>query len=353
MKLKIISCLIALAMIIATVAACATIPLDDPNGTSEASSAEPSGSEESAVSVESSVSEEPVSEDESSEEESSREPSEEESSEEESLDTESGTEDSSEAEESSRPEFSGDPEPVTPVPGYISTDSVDAYFNDSVFVGNSIMYGYDRRVQSWRNSYPDILGTAKFFCAGSFGFYNNSNPIDDESTHPSYQGVKYKIEDMPSVMGIKTVYLNLMGLNDLGMYSPESECARLTADCVIETIEKLQANSPDVEVVVLSGTYMFDHSKGKFSKLRNVNLSKLNQYVLEYCNEKGLDYVDIANPLLATNDYLADEYCSDDYCHINEKGYIVWTELLRDYARAKQNGTWKNPEEMRIIYTEK
>lgn len=353
MKLKIISCLIALAMIIATVAACATIPLDNPEGTSEVSSEAESGSE--PVSEESTSSEEPSSVDESSEEESSLEPSEEEPSVAESSETEPSEEESSEepAEESSRPVFSGDPEPVTPVPGYISTDAVDSYFNDSVFVGNSIMYGYDRRVQSWRNSYPDILGTAKFFCAGSFGFYNNSNPIDDESTHPSYQGVKYKIEDMPSVMGIKTVYLNLMGLNDLGMYSPESECARLTADCVIETIEKLQANSPDVEVVVLSGTYMYNHSKGKFSKLRNVNLSKLNQYVLEYCNEKGLDFVDIANPLLATDDYLADEYCSDDYCHINEKGYIVWTELLRDYARAKQNGTWKNPSEMRIIYTEK
>ena len=352
MRLKIISCLIALAMIIATVAACTTIPMDNPNSSEDA----PDSSLEASVD-ESSESVASESEDSSEEEseESVFEPSEDSSVEESASEDESSEEESSEdvSEESSRPVFTGDPEPVTPVPGYISTDSVDSYFNDSVFVGNSIMYGYDRRVQSWRNSYPDILGTAKFFCAGSFGFYNNSNPIDDESTHPSYQGVKYKIEDMPAVMGVKTVYLNLMGLNDLGMYSPESECARLTADCVIETIEKLQANSPDVEVVVLSGTYMFNHSKGKFSKLRNVNLSKLNQYILDYCNEKGLDYVDIANPLLATDDYLADEYCSDDYCHINEKGYIIWTELLRDYARAKQDGTWKNPKEMRIIYTEK
>ena len=40
------------------------------------------------------------------------------------------------------------------------------------------------------------------------------------------------------------------------------------------------------------------------------------------------------------------EWSSDGSYHIKEDPYMIWVQLLRDYARKKENGTWKNPSVM-------
>ena len=74
----------------------------------------------------------------------------------------------------------------------------------------------------------------------------------------------------------------------------------------------------------------------------------MNNYLLEYCNENGLDFIDIASQLTEKG-CLADKYASDGYCHIGQSGYKIWTAILRDYAVSKQNGTYTNPEKMPIL----
>lgn len=240
--------------------------------------------------------------------------------------------------------------PVIPVPDSVTAADEDAFFNDSVFVGNSIMLGYENFAKTQRaGSIPDFLGNSKFFCAGSFGVYhNNRTPASQkDAANPSYRGEKYSVEDAVGVMGVKTVYVNFMGLNDLALYYDAKNCARKCADDVIKMIGRINEKYPDVNVVILSATYL-TKSTNNMASLNNKNLSLLNNYLLEYCNENGLDFVDIASQL-TENGCLADKYASDGYCHIRNAGYRIWTAILRDYAVRKMNGTYQNPERMPVL----
>lgn len=240
--------------------------------------------------------------------------------------------------------------PVIPVPEKLVASDVDSYFNDSMFVGNSIMLGFQKFANTQRTgSIPDFLGTSKFFVAGNFGVYhNNRTPASKKNaTNPSYQGVKYSVEDAVGVIGAKTVYINFMGLNDLALYYDPANCSRKCANDVISMIEIIKERYPDVKIVILSATYLTKATNNQPS-LNNRNLSLLNNYLLDYCNENGHDFVDIASQL-TENGCLADGYASDGYCHIWTKGYKVWTAILRDYAARKIEGTYVNPERMPIL----
>ena len=268
------------------------------------------------------------------------------------VSSENSTEESSMEEPSSVPDSDYEimDTPVIPVPDTLTSAKEDAFFNDSVFVGNSIMLGYEKFAKSQRaGDVSDFLGNAKFFTAGSWGVYhNNRTPASaSDAANPSYQGTKYSVEDAVGVMGVKTVYLNLMGLNDLALYGDSKNCSRKCADDVIKLIEKIKSTYPDVEVVILSATYL-TASRNNYPSLNNKNLSLMNNYLLDYCNENGLDFVDIASQLTEKG-CLADKYASDGYCHLWTAGFKVWTAILRDYAVRKTNGTYSNPEKMPIL----
>ncbi len=255
---------------------------------------------------------------------------------------------SSRAQEESSEEASVDTE--LEIPTTITADSVDSFFNDGIFVGNSIMLKYQKFVSKYRaSSVPDFMGTSTFFCGGSFGVYhNNHTPADKEgAVNPTYQGKKYSVQDMVAVANPKRVFLNLAGLNDMGIYSSADICAEETAKEMIKIIKDIKTNNPEVEVVVLSTTYMIK-SYNSMKKLNNENLSIMNNLVLDYCNANGVDYVDISS-MLNENGCLADKYCSDPDsggCHLNDSGCLVWTGLLRNYAAKKLAGVYKNPESM-------
>ena len=50
----------------------------------------------------------------------------------------------------------------------LGSDAIDSYFNDSVFVGNSIMLHYKNYVTRRRGSDSGFLGNAKFHASASF-----------------------------------------------------------------------------------------------------------------------------------------------------------------------------------------
>jgi len=235
------------------------------------------------------------------------------------------------------------------IPTTITADSVDSFFNDGIFVGNSIMLKYEKFVSKYRtSSVSDFLGTSKFFCAGSFGVYHNNNtPADKaDAVNPSYQGTKYSVQDMVGVANPKRVFLNLAGLNDMGIF-PVKSCAEDTAKEMIQIIKDIKNEHPEVEIVVLSTTYMIKRNNN-MTRLNNENLSIMNNLILDYCNANGVDFVDVST-LLTENGCLADKYCSDIDslgCHLNDSGCLVWTGILRNYAAKKLSGVYKNPQSM-------
>lgn len=249
-------------------------------------------------------------------------------------------------------DVSYDPGPV--IPDSVTASDVDAFYDGSIFVGNSIMLKYEKFVNKYRaSSVKGFLGTAKFFCAGSFGVYHNNHTPASSSgaVNPTYQGEKYSVQDMIGVASPKRVLLNLAGLNDMGIYASADICASETANEMIKLLQDIRTTYPNVEVVVLSTTYMIK-SYNSMPKLNNENLSIMNNLVLDYCNANGIDFVDISTLLTGDNGCLKDEYCSDPTsggCHLTDSGCLVWTGLLRHYAADKLQGKYKNPQSMPFL----
>lgn len=101
--------------------------------------------------------------------------------------TETQEETTEKAEEASVSEES----PVT----YEYTQVDDGYFNDAVFIGDSISYGFELYVTEKRANGETVLGEAKFLTSGSLSYGNSLWDVSDESVHPTYNGVKMKLED--------------------------------------------------------------------------------------------------------------------------------------------------------------
>lgn len=233
----------------------------------------------------------------------------------------------------------------------INADVNDGFFNDSVFVGNSIMLHYKNYVLAKRAAVPDLLGNSSFFAAASFSYYNNKNqkPTDADCALPIYRGEKLDIGEAVDRMGVKTVYLSLMALNDIALYRDGETGVEETYKLFTQLIETLKNTHPSMNIVVINNTYLHSSSSG-MKKLNNANIKKLNDKVLQYCNQSGYDYIDVNEVLLDDNNCLGTEFCSDvgssAACHLTTAAYNAWTHILRDYAVKKTEGKWANPTEL-------
>lgn len=272
------------------------------------------------------------------------------SSEPDSSEPDSSTPDSSTPDSSVPEVLDGGTDPIVTAPGGIFTSNVDAFFNNSMFVGHSVIVHFYNRTTKWRNNVDaDILGDAMFCCSSSFSFYNNlyQTPETADNVLPKYRGEAYNIEDLPAATGRDTMYLSLMGLNDLGMVGGPDTCVDRVRDEVVQCIEAIREKNPELKLVVLASTYLTRDKS--YANLNNRNLSLLNNKVLDYCNANGIDFIDVASPLRDGGGYLASRYSSDSYCHLTDEAYYIWMDVLREYALQKGAGTWQNPQSIPLF----
>ena len=150
-------------------------------------------------------------------------------------------------------------------------------------------------------------------------------------------------------MGVKNVYLSLMALNDIALYKDGITGVNETFTLFKALVDELKAEFPGINIVVIDNTYLHK-SANDMKKLNNGTIHTLNTMVLDYCNQNGIDFIDVAYVLLDDERCLGTEFCSDVgsqvACHLNSSAYNAWTEILRDYAAKKTAGRWANPTEL-------
>lgn len=204
----------------------------------------------------------------------------------------------------------------------VSQEEIDAFFDNSVFVGDSVME--DFRNYSFARS-DTWLGRLKFLAAVSFSTYSALRPVTSKSIHPIYAGEKRLVEDSIALMGAKKVFM-LFGPNDINITGIEK-----TAANYVELAKRIRAQSPDVEFHIMSMPYTVkghrDHN------LYNDNIRKYNEAMKNLAAEQGWGFVDIANPMADENGDLIESYSSDRDIHLRRAAYDVWCQVLRDYAK--------------------
>ena len=283
----------------------------------EEKSDEPSVDESSVLAENSEESAEEISQEsgEESIEESSEESAEEsveETSEESTGESREIPEESSEQEESQ----------YTPTP-VISGETVDAsWFDDAVFVGDSVTLKL-----SYYADYGS-LGNADFLCAGSLGYNNAQWGYDHpDNVHPVYNGIKYTVEDGAAMLQPKKIFI-MLGMNDIGLYGVDGAVEGMKS-----LTAKIQQRCPDAVIYVQSVTPMLSYKQ--LSDLNNTTIDAFDQAIQPICQERGYIYLDVASAVNDGYGNLMEAYCSDATAmglHFSDAGCEAWVNYLKSHV---------------------
>lgn len=210
----------------------------------------------------------------------------------------------------------------------VSEAEAEAWFEDAVFVGDSIMLGWKNYNNSHLEANPAFFGPTHFLCEGSYGAGHALEPVSSSSLHPLYKGEQHLLWDSIEMMGAKKVFI-CFGLNDVAIYGVEGTANNFRTLC-----DKILEKTPDAKIFIISSMYLMDDSHQK--KLTNENLRILNGLLRNMCSERGFGFVDIASHLVGEDGYLKTEYCSDPQsntpCHHTTAAYNIWAQILRSVA---------------------
>ena len=218
--------------------------------------------------------------------------------------------------------------PVT----YEYTQVDDSYFNDAVFIGDSISYGFELYVTEKRANGETVLGEAKFLTSGSLSYGNSLWDVSDESVHPTYNGVKMKLEDAIAQIKPGKIYI-LLGTNDVALYGVEQTIANADTE-----ISRMLEASPGAEIFIMSTTPKYSPAESDVDgALNNADIDALNVAMRNFAVEKGYNFMNIAPLFKDETGGLAADYCSDKEgmgIHFTSAAYDIWLNFL--YSHGKQ-----------------
>lgn len=224
-------------------------------------------------------------------------------------------------------------EAASPDPAMLTDEELAQYYNESVFVGDSIMVGFRNHCTKKKDSF---MNGAQFLAVGSYSAANAIKPVTSKNIHPLYKGKKYQIWDAIPRMGVKRVFI-LLGMNDIAILGLEG-----ARDQYEEVINKVVEACPDAEIHILSMTYTLKDAGT--TMLNNKNIAKYNVLLEEMAQENGWDYINVTDSISDGKGNLDAAYCSDDFVHLSSAAYDVWETLFRDFANAQPKGAPETPE---------
>lgn len=200
--------------------------------------------------------------------------------------------------------------------------SENAYFNDAIFIGDSVSYKLKLFTMSEANKGNYPLGTATFFTAGSFSWSNSLWDINDKnSVHPTLNGKKMGIADAIKNSNATKAYI-MLGMNDIASYGVDKALENSK-----KVLDQIDEKDPDVTIYIQSVTPII---KGKeHGRFTNDNIHKYNDQMKKICDERGYKFLDL-NTVMG-GDYLINEYCGDPEAmgiHFTNSACRVWIDYL-------------------------
>ena len=225
----------------------------------------------------------------------------------------------------SAPVYTPTPEPVqTPASGQPN----DAYFDNALFIGDSIMEGIRQYVAKNRSVEP-TLGNAQFLTdvAGV-----SIAGLAQTGMGYRYQGADQSLQQILTQIRPARIFL-MLGLNDLAAADPDiggiiSSYAQL--------ISQIRQAVPGVEVIVLTNPpkvaslWLPDYTANR--NFSNALIADFVEALIQMCGSQGIPYINTHQTLLDENGALPDSYCRDGYVHLNDTGSKVVVDALYAFA---------------------
>lgn len=199
-------------------------------------------------------------------------------------------------------------EPPVTEPAYTPVE--DEWFDDVLFIGNSLTVGLRDYAR---------LGNAEYYCNVGMTVFN---VFDSWAQDKGFRQMQLK-----TLLQIKTygkIYIHL-GTNETG-YPLEGFIQRYQ-----ELVDMVRQYQPDA-VIILQGIMTVGHAKAdKVYYMTPQRIFEMNDQIEAMAEGDKMRYIDVNEWIADEEGFLPDDW-SGDGCHPYGKGYGEWAQWIRDNA---------------------
>ena len=187
----------------------------------------------------------------------------------------------------------------------------EGYFADSLFIGDSRMYGLQL--------YGDIK-EGYWYAATSMAVFNyNNKPVDVAGFGT------VTLDNLLQQKKFGQIYVN-MGINEIGY-----EMTYLK-NTYTEFYNKLRTLQPDAKIIIISNLHVTKaYSDTSSNGITNPRLNELNAHLKAMQDGQHIFYLDINHLFDDANGALSVE-CTGDGVHVYGQQYLTTSEYLRSHA---------------------
>ena len=224
------------------------------------------------------------------------------------------------------PEPTPEPTPTPVTIEMLDSGMYDDFFDDAVFIGDSVTWTFARYVSAVRREHPDFLGDAKFLGTISMSVrIASQNKKIPEGITFQFRGKAVTLTEGIQLTGAKKAFI-LLGLNDIAIRNwTEVETWFVTM------IDVIRAECPDVEII-LQGVLPVTQN---FCETENIKIecwNSFNEILERIAAEQNVQYLFFGDQLMDEKGYLRLDLSSDKKYHLNEAGEEIWVRNLRAFA---------------------
>ena len=216
------------------------------------------------------------------------------------------------------------PEPITEE--RLQSCEFDFFFDDAVFVGDSVTRTFNNYANARRKTEEGFLGEARFMGAVAMSVMNaSSNRAYPGGITFTVRGKPVSVTEGLNLLEAKKAFI-LLGGNDIGFRSwdaVEGYYARL--------IDLIHEQCPDTEVI-LQGVFPVTRDYCRTERVRIERWNSFNEILARVCDEHGATFLNFSDQLKDEDGYLPDAFSSDRRDHLSEKGEEIWVRALRLFA---------------------
>lgn len=203
--------------------------------------------------------------------------------------------------------------------------SETAFFENSVFVGDSLTVGFS----DYCRTHDSIASESTYFLArvscSAKATVSKNALTKYANIMPKYNGRVQYIEDSVSQLpNVKKLFI-CYGMNDLTSSTPEQFLEDMQT-----LIARITEKTPGLQVYVISIPCVVANVNNGY--LNNKNIQTANILLQNACVNNGWGFINIAEYLMGADNALRPEYSSDNYVHENTKAYHIWNKVLKEYA---------------------
>ena len=202
--------------------------------------------------------------------------------------------------EENEPPAEPEKQPLAPVPE--SEPVEDTYFNDTAFLGDSRTEGFQL--------YSGLKTGTYYYSVGATVESVFSKDVDTPAG-------KMPLLDAMAKEDFGKIYV-MLGVNELGWSKTET-----FHDQYAKVIDRLRADHPDAEIVLQSLLPVSAKQEEKKNYVNNGRISLYNEVIYELAEEKGCDYLNVAEAVTDENGCPRADW-NFDGVHLNVAGCQAW-----------------------------